>query len=153
MEEKINIAEILKDAPVGTKLWSPVCGEVELKRVCIDNINCVARGYVEEVYFDEFGRDFRFSDAEDAECILFPYKNHRTWMDFKALWKHKIFEPFQKVLVATTYFGAKIWCADLYGHYDEMSHTHSLVGCSKVPDGEVIPFKGNEYKLGKPVNL
>lgn len=33
MEEKIYIAEILKDKPQGTKLYSSICGAVELKEV------------------------------------------------------------------------------------------------------------------------
>lgn len=33
MEEKINIAEILKNKPQGTKLYSPICGAVEFERV------------------------------------------------------------------------------------------------------------------------
>lgn len=32
METKINIAEILKDKPQGTKLYSRICGVVELKK-------------------------------------------------------------------------------------------------------------------------
>lgn len=148
MEEKINIAEILKDAPVGTKLWSPVCGEVELRRVYIDNINCVSRGYVEKLDFDEFGLDFRFSDAEDAECILFPSKNHRTWRDFKAPWKHKIFEAFQKVIVAA--FTGR-WRVDFYSHYSEEFQEHVVMTGSSYTDREVMPYEGNEDKLGKPV--
>lgn len=33
METKINIAEILKDKPQGTKLYSRICGAVELKKI------------------------------------------------------------------------------------------------------------------------
>ena len=33
MKEKINIATILKDKPQGTKLYSRICGAVELKKV------------------------------------------------------------------------------------------------------------------------
>ncbi len=36
MEEKINIAEILKDKPQGTKLWTDMFGEVKL--VVVDNV-------------------------------------------------------------------------------------------------------------------
>lgn len=34
MGNKINIAEILKDCPKGTKLYSPIYGEVELSQIC-----------------------------------------------------------------------------------------------------------------------
>ena len=30
MNENINLVEILKNAPRGTKLWSPLCGECSL---------------------------------------------------------------------------------------------------------------------------
>ena len=33
MENKINIAEILRDCPKDTKLYSPLFGEVELKTI------------------------------------------------------------------------------------------------------------------------
>lgn len=160
MNENINIAKILKDAPNGLKLYSPLFGTVKLQKfnripamIELNNsypirVETSSNGICD---FDEYGRPAMYRNTE-CECMLFPSKENRDWSTFTATWKHKHFEPFQKVLVAINYFGAKIWCVDLYGHYDEMSHTHCLVGCSKVPDGEVIPFKGNEHKLGKPVN-
>lgn len=33
MEEKINIAQVLKGKPQGTKLYSPICGECELSYI------------------------------------------------------------------------------------------------------------------------
>lgn len=30
MNKNLNLVEILQDAPKGTKLWSPLCGECEL---------------------------------------------------------------------------------------------------------------------------
>lgn len=33
MEKEINIAEILKDKPQGTKLYSPICGECKLSYI------------------------------------------------------------------------------------------------------------------------
>lgn len=38
MENKINIAEILRDMPEGTKLYSPLLGEVKFKEVVFGNI-------------------------------------------------------------------------------------------------------------------
>lgn len=38
MENKINIAEILRDMPKGTKLYSPLFGEVKFKEVVFGNI-------------------------------------------------------------------------------------------------------------------
>ena len=33
MNENLNLVEILKDCPEGTKLYSPIIGEVEFKRI------------------------------------------------------------------------------------------------------------------------
>lgn len=33
MNENINLLEILKGIPDGTKLWSPVCGECEVESI------------------------------------------------------------------------------------------------------------------------
>lgn len=37
MENKINIAEILRDMPNGTKLYSPLFGEVKFEEVVSDH--------------------------------------------------------------------------------------------------------------------
>ena len=51
MNENINLVEILKDAPRGTKLWSPLCGEYEfidestLKSGIIDYSDCTTTDF------------------------------------------------------------------------------------------------------------
>lgn len=170
MNENINLVEILRDAPKGTKLWSPIFGECEFLRIgCIKgedyeipiietysvkgyDLKCAITNYAD---FLEDGK-LESCNSEDGECMLFPSKENRDWSTFKAPWKHKHFEPYQKVLVAVDYFKdesyvGKIWCADLYGHYDKLSDTHYLVGLSGMTNEEIIPYKGNEDKLGKLV--
>lgn len=36
MNKNLDLTEILKDAPKGTKLWSPICGECELSKIVND---------------------------------------------------------------------------------------------------------------------
>lgn len=57
MNENINLVEILKDAPKGTKLYSPICGECELNKVYVSTnmIGCIAKGK-EQIGFDKRGR-------------------------------------------------------------------------------------------------
>ena len=84
MENKINIAEILRDMPKGTKLYSPLFGKCE----CIDvdhseypiiikaqrTDGTVAKGFMKDGrYFDGF---------EDARCLLFPSAKMRDWSKF-----------------------------------------------------------------------
>ena len=88
MNEKINIAEILKDCPKGTKLWSPLFGEVTLTQVydyikysgrvrCIytltelNEVRCFTK---HGLYYDEY---------KNSECLLFPSKQNRDWSTFK----------------------------------------------------------------------
>lgn len=53
----MNIAEILKDAPKGTKLFSPLFGEVKLESVSDDIIEVRIEGAVSTFYKD--GRYYR----------------------------------------------------------------------------------------------
>jgi len=79
MEQKTNIAELLKDAPKGTKLYSPVCGECELLKVNNDD------GFIEVQDVDnetlEFFNDGRY--FREGECLLFPSKEVRDWSKFE----------------------------------------------------------------------
>ncbi len=79
---KINIAEILKDSPKGTKLYSPVFGKVEL--VKINDKECyqihVKDGSGNIQAFTENGL-FK-TDYPDAECLLFPSSRMQDWSRF-----------------------------------------------------------------------
>ena len=89
----MNIAEILKDSPKGTKLYSPICGECELIGVherCGENSKTIAVKYVSGIdcvaAFDEFGRYINGV----GECILFPSKENRDWSTFNIKPKFKV---------------------------------------------------------------
>lgn len=105
MKEKINIVEILKDKPQGTKLYSSACGkcrlgEVDDKSFKISFYNSKF-GFMNggEGYLDKNGKLY-----DDGECVVFPSKEMRDWGKFA--WKkgdvlvnkdgdvHIIFERF-----------------------------------------------------------
>ena len=166
MEDKLNIAEILKDAPTGTLLYSPIFGELAyigchaLEGQTYSIIVCqypdaIGQGDSVSVEFDENGTYLNrgYSSRRGGECMLFPSKENRDWSTFKVPKKHKHFEPFQKVLCAVpTEFGYEVWNADIYSHYDEFNRKHFLIsGSVKKDDDDVIPYEGNEDKLGKTV--
>lgn len=100
MNENLNLVEILKDCPEGTKLYSPIIGEVEFKRIkyceypivtCSKNGNRILSFTKDGLFFSE------------GECImLFPSKNQRDWSKFKikkVKFNPKTLQPFDKVLV------------------------------------------------------
>lgn len=82
METKINIAEILKDKPKGTKLYSPIFGKVTYVTICLGNIKVSCPELYErcEHYFHNDGRFYSV-----GEPLLFPSKEMRDWHKFS--WK------------------------------------------------------------------
>lgn len=80
-----NLIDILKYCPEGTKLYSPIYGEVTFKRISsIDNILCKAthrNGGTTIAAFTSLGK--HQGDFPDSECMLFPSKDQRNWDEFK----------------------------------------------------------------------
>lgn len=78
MNGNIDLRQILKDYPKGTKLYSPLFGEVELDTVWVDTdyfpISVKWKGNTKS-----FMVDGRYFDNEDGECMLFPTKGIRDW--------------------------------------------------------------------------
>ena len=100
MEEKINIAEILKDKKNGLRLYSPIFGECTFCYVREDtNDICVKKHNGVKEFFDSKGLYYN-----TGEVMLFPSKEMRDWR--KLDWKkgyvlvnedgdaHVIFEGF-----------------------------------------------------------
>ena len=82
MNENLNLVEILKDCPEGTKLYSPVLGEVEFVRISDDDISFPIRVRVKYGMYT-FSSQGRFCNIEQGECLLFPSKDQRDWSKFK----------------------------------------------------------------------
>lgn len=82
MEDKINIAEILRDMPKGTKLYSPIFGDTVLEYVDSDDkypiIVTLSNGSSEN--FSPHG--IYFAEFEDAEPVLYPSSKMRCWSKF-----------------------------------------------------------------------
>lgn len=118
MNENLNLVEILKDCPKGTKLYSLIFGDVKLEKISNDEndkypifirltantIDCVAK-------------DGRYIGNYDGECVLFPSKEQRDWSKFKpkkSKFDPKTLQPFDKVLVRDTRVGQ--WKCGFYSH-------------------------------------
>lgn len=81
MENKINIAEILKDYSKGTKLYSPLFGNVTLEEVDINSTVSIQVKYSSnnQAAFYKTGLYYNYNDAE---CLLFPSSKMRDWSKF-----------------------------------------------------------------------
>lgn len=157
MNENLDLTKILKDAPTGTKLWSPICGECELLKIVNDEdvshpIICRTNLNGGDFGRESFSADGKFSTLyKNAECVLFPSKENRNWSTFQVANQHKHFEPFQKVLVGLIMNGKQNWTRDVYMYYRKDIKGHCTVFESMVPDDLIIPYDAN--KDGKPVKL
>ena len=86
METKINLVEILKDKPQGTKLYSSACGKCKLEEVYDKSFKISFYnskfGFMNggDGYLDKNGKLY-----DDGECVVFPSKEMRDWSKFA--WK------------------------------------------------------------------
>lgn len=81
----MNIAEFLRNAPKGTKLYSTLCGEVTL--AFVDSVNFIHTKTSQGNDYT-FLSDGKFNPNEDCECLLFPSKTKRDWLG----WQHELFK-------------------------------------------------------------
>lgn len=84
MDNKINIAEILKDCPMGMKLYSPLLGNVEIFSVSENDIPIrvrISKGRTYD-YYDFTSEGLYYVGYYDAECLLFPSREMRDWAKF-----------------------------------------------------------------------
>lgn len=100
MNENLNLIEILKDCPEGTKLYSPVFGEVEFESINdIIGPIIVTTNTGNAEYFTADGKMYTYYNGE---CLLFPSKDQRDWSKFKVKkpkFDPNTLKPFDKVLV------------------------------------------------------
>ena len=154
MEEKINIAEILRHKPYGIKLYSPIFGECTFCYVREDtNDICVKKhnGVIE--YFNSEGLYFTL-----GEIMLFPSKEMRDWKKFA--WKKG------DLLINSCGFQCifKEWPSDDYTKFNGC-YSNSRDGYEDVSNAETANFvkldnnttyeyvKEIERKLGGKLNL
>ena len=103
MNENLNLVEILKDCHEGTKLYSPVFGEVEFES--INNIIGPIVVTTNTGNAECFTADGKMYTYYNGECLLFPSKEQRDWSKFnvkKPKFDPKTLQPFDKVLVRDT---------------------------------------------------
>ena len=140
MNENLNLVEILKDCPEGTKLYSPIIGEVVFKRIK----DCEYPEY--PIVTCRGNRILSFTKEglffPEGECImLFPSKDQRDWSKFKIKkpkFDPKTLQPFDKVLVK--YLKDDYWSCDLFSNITK--------------DGKIYPYLcvSGVYKYCIPYN-
>lgn len=147
METKINIAEILKNKPEGTKLWTDMFGSVTLYVVTDACDAFQVKHHNKEPWFDEDGKLYK----EGVLCI-YPSKSMRDWEKFS--WKKG------DVLISDCGFMCifKEWASDDYTkfngcYFDGMPNTETAK-YSKLDDNTAYGYiRDIENRCGGKLNL
>ena len=152
MENKeLNLCEILKDCPTGTKFWSPVWGDVtfvQINDVGVFPIVLSAKSF-SNISLRSNGKMY---DIKEAECLLYPSKYQRDWSKFVRFWDEpdvskfdvETFHPFDKVL-ARDYLNDN-WMADFFEKIEEndIYYNVTCVTCKWV---QCIPYNEDTKHL------
>lgn len=143
----INVAEKLKDCPKGTKLYSPLFGEVEFVRIEIGNpgFSIVVKVLDNGIPYSNvsFTAEGKWHNIEQSECLLFPSKDNRNWNKFNL--PVNTFKPFDRVLVR--YDINDKWIPSIFGFYEDEVDTDFPYVCLNGRYCYCIPYEGNEYLL------
>ena len=85
MNENLNLAQILKRCPKGTKLYSLIHGDVEFYAIDKRSSVCpiILKCGEDLVSYSVSGK---YIPGYRGECILFPSKEQRDWSKFTAPW-------------------------------------------------------------------
>lgn len=159
MVENINIVEILKDKPQGTKLYSSACGKCKVEEV--DDKSFKISFYNSKFGFMNGGEGYLDKNGklyDDGECIIFPSKEMRDWSKFA--WKKG------DVLINSCGFQCifKEWASDDYTKFNGC-YSNSKDGYEDVSNAETAKFvkldnniaygyvREIERKLGGILNL
>ena len=89
MNENIDLTEILKDCPKGTKLYTTVWGEVTFDRISSEKPIYPIYIKTDSDYIPALTKEGCYTNKIDVECILFPSKDQRDWSKFTAPWYKK----------------------------------------------------------------
>ena len=115
----INIAEKLKDCPKGTKLYSPLFGEVEFVRIEIGSIIVKVLDNGIPYSTETFTAEGKYYNTEQSECLLFPSKDNRDWnkFDYRIKPKYRPFANAQECLEEMKKHQPFGWLKDKYSFY------------------------------------
>ena len=146
-QPKLNLCEILKDCPRGTKLYSTVLGYVIFQGILAGAVYPIIVT-CENGVTEDFTADGKMFIDYDGECTLFPSKEQRSWTDFIAPWYKKerfdpkTFKAFDKVLARLNKQG--IWCCELFSFIEDDTN---LIKCCGAYYQYCIPYNDDTKHL------
>lgn len=152
MNMNIDLTQILKDCPKGTKFYTPTWGEVTFIKINIGRAYPIC--IITDVYDDyvNLTKDGRYLSIPNTECIIFPSKDQRDWNKFTDPWHKKekfdpnTLKPFDKVLVKISNESFNTWYADFVAEPAHVKNETPLVLGAKEAN-IVIPYNNDTQHL------
>lgn len=143
MDKNINLVEILKDCPKGTKLYSTIFGDVEFESIQNDSVDFIIEIKLSDNSLNIVTTDGRLYEEFNGECILFPSRDQRDWSKFKPKPKFdpKTLQEYNKVLVRDA--NDREWTAMLFSHINAKGKV-IVAGCTWE---QVIPYNDDTRHL------
>lgn len=151
----MNLVEILKNCPKGTKLYSPLFGYVSL--VNVDSLPDTTYPIAIRTNKDDIESFSKtglyFNEFSEAECLLFPSQNNRDWSTFKVpVEKFNILElkPFKRIIGRDS--NDEEWKCDFFSHYDinELTYKFRCISSFYV---QCIPYNEETKHLLGTTNM
>ena len=148
MNENLNLVEILKDCPKGTKLYSTAFGDVYFYGISDNKEYPICIAVAGNSDYRTLTCDGKLWRDYGSECILFPSKEQRDWSKFTAPWYKKdrfdlkTLQPFDKVLVKV----GSYWRIELFSHMYEYKGD-IYYACVMSSYKECIPYNDETKRL------
>ena len=145
--ENLNLAEILKDCPKGTKLYSLIFGEVEF--------NCIYKNGTIEcenecgVWYFNIDGTITIGNVKSQIIMLYPSKDQQDWSKFKVKSNKPKFDPqtlkpFEKVLGRDA--DNEKWNCGFFSHKNEFNNVYPY-RCVGTPYTYCIPYNDDTKHL------
>lgn len=150
MNKNIDLVEILKDCPRGTKLYSTIHGEVKFEQIITNNSYPIVFTYSDmacESYLGSVTKDGRHERKYCGECTLFPSKENRDWYKFKV--KPKIIDDLLvdgEIYYAKTKYAEWIYIYKKNYTY-ETNHYAAVLNYYLFEFNDVCTTRNDEIKI------
>lgn len=146
MNENINLCEILKDCPKGTRFYSPLYGDVEFISIIDDDDYPIKVEIVDCSVYKTFTKEgFYYNSYNKTECLLLPSKDQRDWSKWKCpkpkkpKFDPKSLKPFDKIIAK---YPKGSWRCAFFSHL----HPHG-VAFTTESTANVVPFNDETKHL------
>ena len=147
MNENLNLVEILKDCPKGTKLYSTIYGEVTFDKIKEDQGYPITFTINNREDIISIASDGRHLLDFDGDCTLFPSREQRDWSKFKVKkpkFDPKTLQPFDKVLTKSLAYG--VWQCDFFSNIND-NNCYTPYNCISNVYKQCIPYNEDTKHL------